>query len=318
MTVMQTPPAATQATTAVLVNRHSGTVRGMGVDAVRQMIEKSFAAAGNPADIRLIDGSEISDTVRQLLKEGHVRRIIVGGGDGTLTSVAGQLAGTEIALGILPLGTMNMVAKVLGMAQDLGQALEQLQHADIRTIDAARAGEHLFLHHVSFGMQPRLVKVRERLGYRSRITKMLAGVRAFAAVMLKPQFQRLSLDIDGVRTEMRTPALIVSNNTYEDSMLLKQARLDEGVLGVYAVKPMTLGALLRLGFDLLRGRWRENLNVTAHRGREVILARRQVLGRSSQNIKATADGELMLFPLPLVIRSEPAALRMLVPGQKAG
>lgn len=313
MTAMDMSSAALQGKTAVIVNRHSGTVRGMGEDVARRMIEEAFAAAGNAAEIKLVDGSEVTETVEALLKDGEVTRIIVGGGDGTLTSVAGQLAGTDIALGVLPLGTMNMVAKVIGMAPDLAQALTQLQTAEIRVIDAARAGEHLFLHHVSFGMQPRMVTVREKLGYRSRITKMLAGLRAFAKVMVKPRFQRLALTIDGTPLEMKTTALVVSNNIYEDSAQLLQKRLDEGVLGVYAVKPLTLGALFRLGFDLLRGRWRDNLNVKERRGREVRLLSRQLLGRSSQSIKATADGELMLFHLPLTIRSEPKCLRVLAP-----
>lgn len=316
MTAMNTPPPTDSGLrTLVIVNRHSGTVRGMGEDAARQLIEEAFA--GNGAEIRLIDGGDVIETVQRAFKARNVDRIIVGGGDGTLASVAGELAGTEVALGVLPLGTMNMVAKVIGMAPDLRQALAQLQTAEVKIIDAARAGERLFLHHVSFGIQPRLVKMREKLGYSSRVTKMLAGLRAFAAVMLKPQFHRLKLEVDGERTEVKASALVVSNNLYEDSLMLKQARLDEGVLGIYAVKPLSVGSLLRLLFDLLRGRWRANMNVTELRGRTVGIRKRNVLGRNSHSIKATADGELMLFPLPLTIKSEPAALRMLVPRPEA-
>lgn len=177
MPAMNTTSTDTSPLTLVLVNRQSGTVRGMGEDAARQLIEDAFS--GKHAEIHLIEGGDVIETVQRALKQRHVDRIIVGGGDGTVASVAGELAGTDVALGVLPLGTMNMVAKVIGMAPDLRQALAQMQTAEVKILDAARAGERLFLHHVSFGIQPRMVKMRERLGYSSRVTKMLAGVRAF-------------------------------------------------------------------------------------------------------------------------------------------
>ena len=72
-----------------------------------------------------------------------------------------------------------------------------MRDAERQDVDAARAGGRLFLHHISFGIQPRMVRIRERLGYSSRLTKMLAGLRALVSVLLKPQSQRLSLEIDG-------------------------------------------------------------------------------------------------------------------------
>lgn len=180
-------------------------------------------------------------------------------------------------------------------------------------VDAGRANGRLFLHHVSFGLQPRMVRIRERLGYSSRLTKMLAAARATLAVLLNRQSQRLGLGLDGTQMELRTPGLIISNNVYENAMMLKQARLDEGVLGLYALAPMSLLAFLRLAIDVLRGRWRDNVNVKELRGRRVQLTRHRRFGRDSRSIKATIDGELTLFDLPLTVESEPAALRMLMP-----
>lgn len=295
--------------TAVIINRQSGTVRSMGEEAVRALV----ADALPQACIALVDGREVDDRIRAFVAEGGLVRLIVGGGDGTLASAAGLLAGTGIALGVLPLGTMNMVAKTIGMAPALGDALAQMKDADVRQVDAARAGGRLFLHHVSFGLQPRLVKIREKLGYRSRLTKMLAGLRALAAVLIAPRALRLVLETGGAPREVRSSALIVSNNVYEDAMIPRQRRLDEGILGVYALAPMSLGVFLHLAFDLLRGRWRDNLNVTEDRASEVRILARRRFGRKSRSIKATLDGELALFDLPLAITSEPGALCMLVP-----
>jgi diacylglycerol kinase family enzyme len=298
--------------TAIIVNRQSGTVRGMGADAARALIEGAF---GSGADILLVSGAEVEPTVKRILDGGGHDRIIVGGGDGTVTSIAGQLAGTGVSMGILPFGTMNLMAKSIGMSGDLAEALEQLQHAQPQKMDAARASGRLFLHHVSFGLQPRIVRIREKLGYNSRLTKILAGMRALIGVLLKPQSQRLSLEVDGRRSDIKAPVLIVSNNIYEDSAWLRQAKLDEGLLGVYALKPMSRLALIGVALDLLRGRWRENLNISEEHARRVQVAfsRRRRFGRRKRSIWASIDGELSLLDLPLDITTEPGVLSLLVP-----
>ena len=299
---------------AVLVNRKSGTVRSMGEEAVKALITQGFAAAQNTTPLILfLEGDEIDNAVRKLLAEAGIRRIIVGGGDGTVTSVAGLLAGTDVALGILPLGTMNLLAKAVGIPAGLTEAVTALQHAEVRPVDAARAGERLFLHHVSFGIQPRMVRIREKLGYSSRMTKILAGARALLGVVFKAQSQRLTLEIDGRSLKLKTPALIVSNNLYEDSLWLKQAQLDQGVLGLYSLAPMSCWAFFGLALDLLRGRWRNNLNVREDAGRSVTIWKHRRFGGMSRNIQATIDGELTLLPLPLTLSTEPGIMRMLVP-----
>lgn len=309
MTAMDTVPQDTR--TAILVNRQSGTVRSMGEEAVSTLLKDAF---GSEADIHLVKGAEVDGVVTRLLREGRHARIIVGGGDGTVASVAGLVAGSDVAMGILPLGTMNMMAKAIGLSAVLAEAAEQLKTAGIQNVDAARAGGRLFLHHVSFGIQPRMSRIRERLGYSSRLTKMLAGVRALFSVLLKPQSQRMSLMIDGKPVAIKAPALIVSNNIYDNSMWLKQIELDRGLLGLYALKPMSRMAFLGLAFDLLRGRWRDNLNVTEEHARRVTIARsRRRFGRLRRSMWATLDGELTLFDLPLTITSEPGVVRMLVP-----
>jgi len=289
----------------------------MGEDAVKTAISEAYAGGECPR-LFFVGGAEVNPTVERLLADGQFRAIIAGGGDGTLTSVAGLVAGTGVALGVLPLGTMNLLANALSISPDLGEALRQLQGAKISEIDAARAGEQLFLHHVSFGIQPRMVKIREKLGYSSRLTKMLAGLRAMVTVLLNPQSQRLSLEIDGRVVEVKAPAILMSNNLYEDSAWLKQAALDEGVLGIYIVRPMAPLAYLKLALDLLRGRWRANLNVEEERGRSVTLHARRRFGRRAKGIRATIDGELVLLPLPITISSEPGVLKVLAPPPAAG
>lgn len=297
----------------VLVNGKSGTVRSMGVETVNTLIGAALQEWPAGSEVHVIDGSEIEEAVNRVIAEGKYKTIIVGGGDGTIASVAGQLLGSDIALGILPLGTMNLVAKNLGIDSRLAEAIEQLKTADHRKIDAGLADGNIFLHTVSFGIQPRMVKIREKLGYNSRFSKIMAGARAMLSVLLQPQSLRLRASIDGRRMDFKAPAVVVSNNIYENSMGLRASRMNEGLLGFYALQPMSTLAYLRLALDLLRGRWRDNLNVREEHAQHVQIEKRRRFGGKSNKIVAALDGEIKLLPSPVEIRIAPLALKVLVP-----
>ncbi len=299
---------------AFIVNAEAGTVRTRGAEAVKAVIEAGLGDWPAGSDVRLLKGADIQGAVADIIASKRYSSIIIGGGDGTVSSTAGQLAGTGMALGILPLGTMNLLARALGTDLDLARAIVQLRTAETKAIDVGRANGRVFLHHVSFGLQPRMVKIREKLGYSSRYTKMLGSVRAFLSVMFNAKTLRLGVAIDGETRMLKTPALIVSNNVYEDSMWLKPANLDDGLLGIYALRPMPLIDYVKLAFDLLRGQWRRNLNVDEWQGKAVGIERFHRYRKPSKHITVTMDGELVLLKMPVSVVIDAKALVVLMPG----
>lgn len=298
---------------AFIVNAEAGTVRTRGADAVKAAIEESLPQWPQGSTVTLLKGAEIEETIAGLIASKRFGSVIIGGGDGTVSSTAGQLAGTGIALGIMPLGTMNLLARALGIDLELTLAIEQLRIAETKDIDIGRCNGRVFLHHISLGLQPRMVRIRERLGYSSRYTKMLGSLRAFISVVFNPKSLRLGVTVDGYPRVLKTPALIVSNNVYEDSMWLKPANLDDGLLGIYALRPMPLLDYLKLAFDLLRGQWRRNLNVDEWQGRSVKVKRFHRYRKPARHITITADGELLLIEMPVSIEIEPKGLTVLMP-----
>ena len=87
----------------------------------RAAVEKALRAAGIDGPIEMVDGSRITAHVTALVEQG-AKRIIVGGGDGSVGAAAQALAGSEAALGILPLGTLNHFARDLGIPFELDRA----------------------------------------------------------------------------------------------------------------------------------------------------------------------------------------------------
>jgi diacylglycerol kinase family enzyme len=303
----------TERPAAFIVNEQAGTVRTLGPETVKAAIEASLPQWPPGSSVKLLKGAEIEAEVAEVIASRQYGSIVIGGGDGTVSSTAGQLVGTGMALGILPLGTMNLLARALNIELDLGRAIEQLRTAETEAIDIGRVNDRIFVHHVSIGLQPRMVRIRERLGYSSRYTKMLGSIRALLSVVFNAKSLRLGLTIDGESRVLKTPALIISNNVYEDSMWLKPSRMDDGLLGIYAVRDIPFIEYLKLAFDLLRGRWRQNLNVDEWQGRAVKIERLHRYRKPPRHITMTTDGEIVLTDLPITISIDPLGLKVLMP-----
>ena len=221
---------------------------------VQKLVEEKLGSAFPGLAVKLFAG-DIAPHIKAAVASGDVDVIIAGGGDGTISSAAGQLVGTKITLGALPLGTMNLFVQALGFSPKLEQALDELARAAPRPVDVGLVNGRAFLHQVSFGLQPRMAKLREKLGYRSRLTKMLASGRAMVMVALAPKAVRVNIDLDGEALRVSAPVVVVSNNPlgHAKNVSLPES-LDAGVLGYYSIDEISVRLVLRLARDYLANR----------------------------------------------------------------
>jgi len=300
----------------VLVNQKSGTVRSLGADQVSDLIRQILSPAFSPLDVVLCDGDIMPDLNKALAAKSH-DIVIAGGGDGTIASAAGAIMGSALTMGALPLGTMNLFVQALGFSSTLEDALAQLAHSETAMVDVGEANGRVFLHQISFGLQPRMARLRERIGYSSRLTKMLAATRALIVLAARPKIVRVILQADGPPRRVKTPMLVVSNNQLgAASNVSLPVSLRGGVLGIYALEQYTLFALLRLALDYLADRLSSNSSVSTETATHVTIRSRQ--GRFSRKKKrrsllASLDGEVVLLDSPVRIRIKPQSLKVLVP-----
>jgi diacylglycerol kinase family enzyme len=295
---------------AVVLNRGAGTIKGSDPRKIASDVRQFFASAGQDASVKLTTGSGMGPIIERHIREKDVDAVIVGGGDGSISSSAAQLQGTGIALGILPLGTMNLFARSLGMPLTLPQALEALIKAKPKSVDAGFVGDRLFLHQLSFGLHPELVRTREKMTYRSRMGKIFASMKAYARTIRRPKVLLLRMSVDGVSKDLRTPALVISNNLYGGTYLPYADKVDEGILGIYLCTSRRWPDLLKLTADVMLGNWWNNTCVEIMTGRSV---RIEVLGRRRKSIPASVDGELVRFTGPIEAKIVPRALEVLMP-----
>ena len=112
-------------------------------------------------------------------KRGETDAIVVGGGDGSIRTLASVLAGTDVPLGVLPLGTLNHFAKDLGIPLQVEEAAAIIAAGRTRVVDLAEVNGETFINNSSIGIYPYMVIDRERRRARHKLAKWMAMVPAF-------------------------------------------------------------------------------------------------------------------------------------------
>jgi diacylglycerol kinase family enzyme len=300
--------------TLVLINPGSGTVRSLGKEAVENAITAHLGDAFADLKIEFLD-DDLEARIRAAASSEEYQTIIVGGGDGTINATAALLSGSDKTMGALPLGTLNLFVRALGFDADLGRALDQIRDAKPQLVDVGTINDKVFLHQVSLGLQPRVAKLREKYGYRSRISKMYAGMRALAVILFNPKSVRLRAEVDGEERKLHVPLFLVSNNRLGDGDTpFLQKSLDRGELGLYVLRDASPRHLIKIARAYLSNRIADLDVLDASVASRLTIVPRNRFGRRRKRITASLDGEVLRFNTPLVIGIRPKSLKVLVPG----
>ncbi|HEX2264356.1 MAG TPA: diacylglycerol kinase family protein [Pseudonocardiaceae bacterium] len=176
--------------------------------------------------------------------------VLACGGDGTVRQVAQILAGTGTAIGLLPTGTANLLARNLTIPlDDLMGATRIALSGDTRTIDVGwvtfdQGEEHVFLVMAGMGFDAAIMAgahhaSKTRLGALAYfVSGMRAGVRA-----LSEQRVRIVLAVDGrpeLHREVRTVVVGNCGKLLGGLVLMPGAKVDDGLLDVVTIAPKSV------------------------------------------------------------------------------
>ena len=294
-----------------VLNRNGGTLKTTDLAALTSRAVAIFAGAGHELEVRVVGGSELIPELERAAREAEV--LLAGGGDGTISAAAAIAFRQGVPLAVLPAGTMNLFARSLGIPLALGAALHALAGGTIAEADIATVNGRPFVHQLSVGIHPKLIRLRESLSYRSRVGKMIASGRAALGVMFNPpSFSAEIKTPEGVETR-RLAGISISNNPLDEGHLPIPDRLDRGVLGIYLVKPLTQRDLAQLAFGLVRGKFRSLPQVIDREAAEATIS----FPRRKHGALAAVDGELMPLPKQLELKIVPRGLRVIVPAESS-
>jgi diacylglycerol kinase family enzyme len=293
---------------AVVLNSSAGTL--LARPGALDRAQEAFAKAG----INVEFVPESVGTLRQRVE--FARRmdpaaVVVAGGDGTVACAAQVLAGSSTPLGILPFGTMNLLAKDLDIPTgSLEQALKIVATGAIREIDVAEVNGRAFLCASMLGLPTRVGRLRE--AQRARATGFLLWSRiALTSLRLLRRYspRRLVLEANGKSKSVRVSSITITVNVVDElgGRPLGRAHLDRGELGVYTIDRLKLGDVVRIAIGWLLGTWRDDPTIHEFRTSTINLSG----GRRA--IRIMNDGEIVLILPPLHYRIRPRALRVFAP-----
>lgn len=268
-----------------------------------------FDNAGVAAQVfAAASGGELIDTTQRLAADDPPI-IVAGGGDGTLNAVASVLAGSNTALGVLPMGTLNHFAKDLGVPLELEAAARTIAAGHVKSVDVGEVNGRIFINNSSLGLYPQIVRHRETQQRRLGRGKWPALMWASLSVLRRSPFMNVRLHVDQIAHQYKTTFVFIGNNEYvmEGFNIGQRARLDAGQLSVYVSHRRGRGALITLALRALIGRLQQANDFQALSAQTLEVETRR------SRIHVATDGEVAIMDTPLSYRIRPGALRVIVP-----
>jgi diacylglycerol kinase (ATP) len=233
--------------------------------------------------------------------------VVAAGGDGTIGAIASQLVGSETALGILPLGSVMNVPRMLGVPRDLEDAAEVLAAGSVRVVDVGEANGRLFYEAASVGLNATIFSAAERLMERDYLS-----VRRLLWLALRYRPARIRLELDEETVQARALMVTVSNGPYTGlgMTVAPSARLDDGLFDVRVFGHYSKLELLRHLLSISFGRRQYLPHSRTYRAVSVRLEARR-------SLPVRVDG-VNLGRTPLECHVRPACLRVVAPRPEEG
>ena len=204
--------------------------------------------SGKPyqTDYYLLSGKNDIKQIRALIESKKPDRMVAVGGDGTVTMLARELRNSTIALGILPAGSANGMARELDIPENLPAALDIVTAGVIKKVDLIRINEDFCLHLSDIGLNAQLIKYFDE--------GKLRGKLGYAKVMLKVLWNKEKMEVTiGMKNEevRRKAFMVVIANASKygfGAVINPEGSIDDGLFEVIIVRRLALSELLKMLF----------------------------------------------------------------------
>jgi len=224
----------------LVVNTRSRQAARAYSDAKRRLLEMGITLE---ASYPVRNAERLPEIVREEIAKGS-RFIIIGGGDGTVSSVVDHFAYTNAVFGLLPLGTANSFARTLGIPLDLPGAIDVLVNGRVADVDLGKINDDYFANGSSIGM-PAIVGRSTPHGLKKWLGRgayALVGAGSFARYA---PF-RCVVTIDGKEHAFDALDVRIANGGYQGGVLVApEAHLESGHIVLHILEGPTKWALAR-------------------------------------------------------------------------
>lgn len=300
-------PGAGRRRAALIVNTRSRSGERTFFEALDRLEELGVSLGATYA---VRDPVRLPETVREVLGEGSgYDLLILGGGDGSVSSVVDYLAHHDAVLGLLPLGTANDFARTLGIPADIEDACRTIAGGKVVDVDLGLVGDNYYVNVASAGLG---VTATRKL---SPWMKKRVGALAYPVATIKAFFQhepfsaRLTFpdgDHETVEHERLLQVAVGNGRFYGGGMVVAPGSgIDDGRLDLYAIELGRHRDLVGIARYLKSGDFVRSEVVSHYRTERVLL-------ETTPPLPLNVDGELVT-KTPQLFSIAHNALKVLVP-----
>lgn len=286
----------------IIANPISGT--SADKQAIAEKARHMLARAGHSVDIALTQRpGHATELAAHAVRDGY-DIVIACGGDGTVNETARALCGTSVALGIIPAGSGNGLARHIGLPMNHPQAVHVLAQGHIDTCDYGTVNSHPFFCTFGLGFDAAVSHRFAAAHSRGLLTYLRATLQELMSYRARPY----SITVDGHRFETEAFILTGANaSQYGNNAYISPfSSIRDGLLDLVIVHRLPTLALPLLGLDMMTGTLPSNRHIT------VIPCRHALIERPDDG-PAHIDGEPRRLGKRLDVRIHPGALRIITP-----
>ncbi len=284
--------------TLLIINPKAGRRKSDPLPAIRAALQSDLDLKVHPTT----GPGDATSAARQAASEGF-DLVIAAGGDGSVNEVANGLVGTRTALGIIPVGTENVLAREVGIPLEPALACRHLLNCPNRAIDTGRVENHHFVCFAGIGFD---AYVAHRL---SPKRKRALGGLAYALTSLEKigtytkTARRAHLEVDGESLEFDPWMVLISNiRTYGGGLTpAPKAVLDDGLLDLCVFPSGSYG---QLGQQMLATRTGKHLSLPGMFTRQA----KQIVLKTDPPEQIQLDGDPWARTTPVTIEVVPGSL----------
>lgn len=274
--------------------------------------ESALRTAAYEHGLRVVDierGINVRRIIHDTLDAG-LRTFVVAGGDGSVHHVVQGLVGTDGILGVVPVGSLNHLARDLQVPLgDWRAALDIAVHGTVRQIDVGRINGRYFLNSVMLGIYPTITEFRER--FRSMHSRWRAYAKATRLALRQFPHVSLVVELDGRVETFRTQMFVIAINSYdleEGGLIAPKMTFNDGRVTIYSLSFMSRTQFVRAAAKYLRGK------IVDVEGFRRIRTTHLRVTTARKRMRISVDGELMEMETPLQIAAVPSSLLVRAPG----
>lgn len=284
-----------------IINPISGTRSKKGLE---ELVERTLGSAGMRVHFEYTRGPEDAGRFASQAADAGFFAVITAGGDGTVNEAARALVGGDTALGIIPCGSGNGLARSIGVPSDFPEALRIIAAGNTITADCGAVNGFPFFCTFGVGFDAAVSEKFASMKKRGKVNYIRSALLEF--LNYRPQPYSISIDGAVITEEAFLIAVCNASQYGNNAYIAPKATIDDGLLDVTIIHAGNTLSTALVGFDMLIGNIEKNVLIHTFRTPSIIIER-------THDGAAHLDGEPLVLDRRLDISCHHRQLKVFAP-----